>query len=132
MVNPRKIYPIDPALIPMFDQSGRANSGHSLETCVMLELERRGAELSYVRNATGSEVDFIARFPDGRRELIQVCADMEAKGVRDRELRGLTDAIISYRNATAHLVVLRPDRPEGLPNSVHWHAASDWLLSTNA
>jgi len=130
MVNPRKVYPIDPALIPMFDQSGRANIGHALETCIMLELERRGAELSYVRNETGSEVDFIARFADGRRELIQVCADMEAQGVRDRQLRGLADAITSHRNATAHLIVLRPERPGNLPDSIHWQAASDWLLST--
>ena len=30
-------------LIPLFNRSGKANLGHALETCVMLELERRGA-----------------------------------------------------------------------------------------
>jgi hypothetical protein len=48
MVNPRKAYPIDPGLIPVFDRSGRADLGHALETAVALELERRGAELAYV------------------------------------------------------------------------------------
>ncbi|MCX5670136.1 MAG: ATP-binding protein [Planctomycetota bacterium] len=38
MVNPRKVYPVDPGLIPVFDAAGRANIGHALETCVMLEL----------------------------------------------------------------------------------------------
>ena len=43
-VNPRKAYPIDPGLIPVFDRSGKANVGHALETAVLLELERRGFE----------------------------------------------------------------------------------------
>ena len=41
MVNPRKAYPVDPGLIPVFDRTGRANIGHALETAVMVELERR-------------------------------------------------------------------------------------------
>ncbi len=41
MVNPRKAYPVDPGLIAVFDRSGRANSGHALETAVLIELERR-------------------------------------------------------------------------------------------
>ena len=31
MVNPRKAYPVDPGLIPVFDRTGRANLGHALE-----------------------------------------------------------------------------------------------------
>ena len=130
MVNPRKVYPVDPGLIPIFDQTGRANLGHALETCVMLDLERRGAEISYVRNDTGSEVDFLARYPDGQRELLQVCADMDAPDVRDREVQGLVDALSVHRDATAHLIVLQPEPPGKLPNSVRWHAASHWLLSS--
>ncbi len=42
MVNPRKVYPVDPGLIPVFDRAPRANEGHALETVVALELERRG------------------------------------------------------------------------------------------
>ena len=42
MVNPRKVYPVDPGLIPVFDRAGRDNTGHALETVVALELERRG------------------------------------------------------------------------------------------
>jgi hypothetical protein len=32
MVNPRKAYPVDPGLIPVYDRVGRANVGHALET----------------------------------------------------------------------------------------------------
>ena len=129
MVNPRKIYPIDPGLIPLFEMSGRENTGHALETCVMLELERRGAEVAYVRNKSGSEVDFLARYPDGRRELIQVCANMDAPDVRDRELRGLIEGLAEHKGVTAHLIVLESQPPMDVPNSIKWHFASDWLLS---
>jgi len=40
------------------DASGRSNAGHALETLVLLELERRGADIGYVKTGTGLEVDF--------------------------------------------------------------------------
>ena len=46
MVNPRKAYPVDPGLISLFARSGRSHHGHALETAVLLELERRGWEVS--------------------------------------------------------------------------------------
>jgi predicted AAA+ superfamily ATPase len=129
MVNPRKVYPIDPGLIPVFDRTGRANIGQALETCVLLELERRGAEIFYVRNKTGSEVDFCVRYPDGREELIQVSVALDRPEVREREVAGLVDALAAHPRATAHLVVLEPERVPDMPKSIRWHAASEWLLA---
>lgn len=34
MVNPRKVYPVDVGLIPVFDRTGKANVGHGLERAV--------------------------------------------------------------------------------------------------
>lgn len=130
MVNPRKIYPIDPGLISLFDRTGRANIGHALETCVMLELERRGAEIFYVRNKTGTEVDFWARYADGKTEMIQVSASLDASEVRERELAGLRDALEEQPRASAHLIVLEPEPIPGVPKNIRLHAASQWLLST--
>jgi len=48
MVNPRKIYPVDTGLIPLFDRSGKENTGHALETAVFLELARRCYATGYV------------------------------------------------------------------------------------
>lgn len=132
MVNPRKVYPVDPGLIPIFDPTGQPNIGHALETCVMLELERRGAEISYVRNETGSEVDFLVRYPEGRRELIQVAADIHSQDVQNRELRGLIDALAVNKGATAHLIILEPESIPHLPKSIQLHLASDWLLATHS
>ena len=63
--------------IPIFDRSGKANLGLALETAVFLELDRRGAEVAYVRTAKGFEFDFHARHVEGREELIQVCARVD-------------------------------------------------------
>jgi len=128
MVNPRKIYPIDPGLIPLFDRMGRANLGHALETCVLLELERRGCDVAYVRTADGYEVDFLAQHAGGRSELIQVCADLADSATRDRELRALEAARAEHRDASALVVSLSPETPRDLPRGVRFAAASSWLL----
>ena len=90
--NPRKIYPADPGLIPAFDASGRANLGHSLETAVLNELERRRAEAGYVKTADGLEVDFLVRYRNGEQELVQVCANLKSPETVARELRALAAA----------------------------------------
>ena len=92
MVNPRKAYPVDAGLIPVFDRTGRANVGHALETAVLIELERRRLDVTYVRTKQGYEVDFMARSADRRRELIQVCADASDPATAERELRALVAA----------------------------------------
>src|SRR5262249_30257780 len=73
--NPRKLYPADTGLIRAYDSSGRSNLGHALETSVLNELERRKAEVAYVKTLEGFEVDFHVRDLEGTEQLIQVCAD---------------------------------------------------------
>lgn len=89
MVNPRKAYPVDPGLVPVFDRTPRANTGHALETAVLLELERRGATIGYLRTTSGYEIDFHAQLPDGTIYLIQVCAELGHPDTLTRELRAL-------------------------------------------
>ena len=129
MVNPRKAYPIDMGLIPVFDPTGRANSGHALETAILLELERRGAQRFYVRTKEGREVDFLARYPDGSEDLLQVCADLDDAVTRDREIRALLAAASEHPGATLRLISLTPEIPRDLPPEIGWAPASEWLLS---
>ena len=107
--NPRKIYPADPGLIRAFDASGRANTGHALETAVLLELERRGAEVGYLKTADGLEVDFLARHPSAGEEAIQVCSDPADESTRTRELRALTAIAGEHPRAKRRLLVLDRD-----------------------
>jgi predicted AAA+ superfamily ATPase len=128
MVNPRKVYPIDPGLIAVFDRSGSPNVGHALETVVLLGLERRGAEIAYVRTLGGFEVDFLARYYDGAEELIQVSADMDAPATQEREARALLAVADEYPSASLHIITLKTDGVRGLPDSVKLHSAPEWLL----
>ena len=75
-VNPRKVYPVDSGLISVFDRSGKANTGHALETAVLIELERRRHQVAYGKTPNGKAVDFIARNRAGQTVYIQVCAEL--------------------------------------------------------
>ena len=130
MVNPRKAYPVDPGLIPVFDATGRANLGHALETAVLIELERRRLDVTYVRTPQGFEVDFLARGPDRRPELIQVCADLSDAAVLDRERRALEAAGAQFPDAGKRLLTLDgDDLPRALPDGVVAETACEWMLN---
>ena len=128
--NPRKLYPVDSGLIEAFDTSGRPNTGHALELVVFNELQRRGADVSYVKTEADLEVDFLARFPAGREELIQVCADPADSATLGRELAALDAAGREHPRAARKLIVMdagaaariRRSRTESL-------AAHEWLLA---
>ncbi|MCY4484302.1 MAG: DUF4143 domain-containing protein [Spirochaetaceae bacterium] len=133
MVNPRKAYPVDPGLIPVFDRSGRANVGHALETAVLIELERRRSEVTYVRTPAGYEVDFLARDATGSMELIQVCADAADAATATRELRALASAGRQFPRAGKRLITLTgaaaavpPPPGTAVP------AAAEWFLAPYA
>jgi uncharacterized protein len=130
MVNPRKAYPVDPGLIPVFDRTGRSNIGHALECAVLVELERRRAEVSYVKTPQGFEVDFLARYPSGETDLIQVCADAAAPETAERELRALAAAGDRIPEARKLLLTLTRDGlPDAVPDDVTAQPAYAWLLS---
>ena len=129
MVNPRKVYPVDPGLIPVFDRTGHSNTGHALETAVLVELERRKAEVSYVKTPTGFEVDFLARYPSGEMDLIQVCAEAGAQATAQRELHALLEAGHLFPQARKQLLTLTRDGlPREMPSDVVAQPAYVWML----
>jgi len=130
MVNPRKAYPVDTGLIPIFDRTGRANLGHALETAVLVELERRGCEISYVRTREGFEVDFLARDPVGEATLIQVCSDLSDPATAEREIRALQAAGAEAPEANKLVLTLSADGfPQEVPEGVSVQTAWEWSLS---
>ncbi len=129
--NPRKVYPADPGLIEAFDTSGRPNTGHALETAVYNELSRRGAEVAYVKTKDGFEVDFLARHPDGRQELIQVCADGSDPATWSRETRALDAAGDEHPKAERTVIVLDPGLVRSMTHrKTRLIAAHQWLLAS--
>ena len=108
-VNPRKCYPVDPALAAAVSFRASGDVGHLLETVVYLELRRRGRRLAYVSTHSGYEVDFLAEDSRGTRELVQVCADLEGSGARERELRALEEGLRETPCNGATVITLREE-----------------------
>lgn len=96
---------------------------------MLIELERRGCEVAYVRTREGYEVDFLARDPAGEWSLLQVCADLADAATREREVRALLSATADHPYATPLLISLDavPPQPE-LPSPVRWQPAVSWLM----
>ena len=129
MVNPRKAYPVDAGLIPVFDRTGPADSGPALETAILVELERRGFEVTYVRLPGGNGAAFLARGTVGDVELIRVCADLSDPAAAAREFGALAAAGASFPRARKRLLVLTRDRlPAETPVEVEVQTACEWLL----
>lgn len=128
-VNPRKIYPVDHALGPVFDRSPKENIGHALEVAVHGELLRRGAEVAYVKTRSGYEVDFLSRGSDGGGALIQVCADIDDPKTLARETRALADAAQEHQVERQLLLTAASRLPfPSVPETVEVMPAWQWML----
>jgi uncharacterized protein len=134
MVNPRKAYPIDPGLIALYARAGRSHRGASLETVVLLELERRGYVATWVKvgNETEAwEVDFLAEQAGMPRLLIQVCLDADAESTWEREVRALHTAAARFPDALPLLLTGTSTPPRrALPEPLMWQPAAAWLLAS--
>jgi len=132
-VNPRKIYPVDASLGPIFDRSTKANTGHALKVAVHNELVRRGADVTYVKTKDGFEVDFFSRNADGGQSLIQVCANAEAPETLAREVRALLAAAEEYPADELLLLTAESRLPfPEVPAPIKVMPAWSWMLETPA
>lgn len=128
--NPRKLYPVDPGLIQAFDSGGRSNAGHALELVVFNELQRRNADVAYVKTKGDLEVDFLARFPGGREELIQVCVDAADPATLGRELASLDAASGEHPRAARKMIVMDASAAARIKHPrTELLACHEWLLS---
>lgn len=129
--NPRKCYPVDPALATAHSFRASEDLGHLLETAVYLELRRRGKSLGYVTTRSGFEVDFLAEDSRGNRELIQVCADLEKPSTRQRELRALEEGLRENSCDKATVVTLREEGSTEIEGrTIRIVPAWRWLLES--
>ena len=97
---------------------------------MLLELERRGADVGYLKTADGLEIDFLARHPSAGEEVIQVCADLADEATRTRELRALTAITGEHPRAKRRLLVLDRDAVSGTDaDGVQVQPAYEWLLT---
>jgi hypothetical protein len=92
--NEKKIYCIDPGMINATAFRFSKEEGRILENVVFLELLRRKKEVYY--EADKSECDFIVKEGLTITEAIQVTLSLANEKTRQREIIGLTDAMLKY------------------------------------
>jgi uncharacterized protein len=92
--NARKIYFIDNALIRKLGFIFSEDKGRFLENMVFVELRRRGREVFYFRGK--SECDFLIRDGIKITGAIQVCYSLSEMETREREVKGLLEALVTY------------------------------------
>jgi predicted AAA+ superfamily ATPase len=128
-VHPRKVYPIDTGFIPFYTAPRPFPIGHALETCTLIELMRRKAEVYYLRTPSGYEVDFATLTPEGETQLIQVCTDLTDTATHAREVRALLEAAHIVPQASLHIITLETILPTDVHEAIQYHNAAEWLLS---
>jgi len=129
MVNPVKPYVIDTGLAASFAMSRDQNVGHLLENCIFMELCRRHARVRYLTTPSGFEVDFLAVYPDGTRQAIQVAADVSNPITRDRECRAFIEACPIVPDAQLLLINLSEEETIRINDvSIQLVPAWKWLL----
>jgi len=102
MVNPRKIYVIDPGIIHIASTAFTENKGHLLENLIYWELRRQGKELYYF-NENKAECDFVVMKNEKLEQVIQVCYELLPEN-REREIRGLTEAMDFFKTDSGLII----------------------------
>ncbi|MCF8234057.1 MAG: ATP-binding protein [Bacteroidales bacterium] len=125
MMNPKKIYCIDNAIIGRNAFSFSENKGRMLENLIFLELKRKGQQIFYHRNK--SECDFVVQDKLKITQAIQVCYELDNFN-QDRELGGLMDAMNHYDLKKGLIITFDQEdqfRKEG--KQIHILPAWKWL-----
>jgi hypothetical protein len=136
LVNPRKVYAVDPGLAAAMYSGGAINTGAQLECFVYLELRRRlgvltSGAVAYYRTKSGLEVDFAVDpvVPGQPMTLVQACASLEAPATRERELRALSEAMTETGCRQATVVTLNDrESVELTAGAVRVVPAWEWAL----
>jgi len=101
LINPRKVYAIDPGMINAISNSTTEDLGRKLENLIFLHLRRKYKELYYFDEK--GECDFVAMNFGKALELVQVCYHLTPDNI-DRELKGLRQAMHFFNIRKAKIV----------------------------
>jgi len=128
IMNPKKVYTIDPAFAHRLGFNFSENKGRILENIVFLELLRRGKEVYY--HSGKKECDFVVKKGLDIVEAIQVSYQVDINN-HEREYQGLQEAMDTY-NLKEGLVLTYNIEKSYIPNNVSIKILPvwEWLLTT--
>jgi len=94
MASIKKIYCVDTGLIGAVSFRSSEDREKFLENLVYIELKRRGKDIYYHRGKR--ECDFLVKEGLNISQVIQVAASLDSQKTRDREIKGLVEAMLEY------------------------------------
>lgn len=125
--NPKKVYAIDNALVSRLGFHFSGEEGRLLENLVYVELRRRGGEVFY-HNSGNAECDFVVRNGFRVVQAIQACYLLDSTETRERELRGIQDAMNVYQLSEGTIVTnTHEEEIEYKGKTIHILPAWKWL-----
>lgn len=101
LINPRKVYAVDPGLANVISNPMAEDQGRKLENLVFLHLRRKYKELYYFDDK--GHCDFVAMKRGDAAELVQVCADLSHDDL-ERKMKGLFQAMRFFKQQEAKII----------------------------
>ncbi len=129
MLNPKKVYFIDNAIVSRIGFNATDNMGVKLENLVFIELKRRGYDIFY--HADKKECDFVVR--EGMRitAAYQVTIAMTDAKTRKREIDGLLEAMNTYGLSESYILTMEEKEDVEVEDKViHILPTWEWMLRT--
>ncbi len=131
MLNPKKIYFIDNAIISKVGFNATDNVGIKLENIIFIELKRCGYDLFYY--ADKKECDFVVRQGTKITQAYQVTVSMANEATYKREIAGLMEAMSAFNLSEGYIITLEDEsRSISFDGGViHILPAWEWMLRGN-
>ena len=130
MLNPKKIYFIDNAIVSQIGFNATENRGVKLGNIVFIELKRRGHDVFY--HAGSKECDFVVRTGCRVSQAFQVTISMADPKTRQREFEGLLEAMRAYGLSEGFIITMEEKEEASIDGkAIHVLPAWEWMLQRN-
>ncbi len=128
MLNPKKIYFIDNAIIGRIGFNATDNIGYKLENIVFIELKRRGYDMFY--HSDKKECDFIVRQEANITQAYQVTVSVSDAKTHKREISGLQEAMNAYGLSEGYIITMDEKETVQVDEGIiHVVPAWEWMLT---
>ena len=127
MLNPKKNYFVDNAIVSRIGFSATDNIGVKLENVVFVELKRRGMDVFY--HADRKECDFVVRENMRITGAYQITVAMDDEKTRKREVEGLLEAMNAYNLTEGYILTMEAKDEMQVENKlIHILPVWEWML----
>ena len=128
MANSKKIYALDTGLVNAVSFAFSENRGKLLENLIFLALKREYSEVFYHKEKY--EYDFVIKDGLNITKAFQVTQSLKNPETKQREIRGLTEAMNSYDLEEGTIITEEESDTISIDGkTIHVISASDWLCT---